>query len=184
MNTLLVWNNGRQLSFYQLPNTIANAYFSVQGVCIGDKHADDQTSRTIEHLAMMIGEEPIVGDTMPPLEEWLKGERPLKRERVQRRAKIVEAPWRSFAVQANLEINNCERILHTGWMDLKTSEEEAIGHQVNKELAKAPAGGGGGGGGGDGRGEVTDPAHDGRLKGNRGRTHTDPSNAPSKRKRK
>lgn len=173
MNTLICWNNGTNLSFFQVPSELTNRYAAVNGVCILPDHEDDQTHRTIEHLAIMLGEHDHAADTVPTLNDFIeqkRGEKPKTRKG--RREKIVDAPWRQYAVGADMEIQDCERILHTGWLDVKTGEREAVETSTNKELVGA-GGGSGGGVGGDDRGEVKNPGTDKRLKehggGTRGR---------------
>lgn len=170
MNTLVVWNNGTNLAFYQIPSALVAPYFAVQGVCIRpDQEGEDQTERTIEHLAIMLGQHDYAADSLPGLNTWLEE----KQERVQgrptRRQKIVDAMWAKYQVGANMEIDSCERILHTGWLDIETGEREAVEAHVNQQTDDE----GGGGVGGDDRGEVKNPATDKRLKqhggGSRGR---------------
>lgn len=173
MNTLIVWNNGTNLSFYQVPNELTNPYFHVQGVCIQpDEHAEDQTHRTIEHLAVMLGEHDHAADSVPTLNEFIQQKRlEAPKRRRGRREKIIDAPWRQYAIGPGMEIHDCDRILHTGWLDFQTGEREAVETTTNKETVGA--GRGGDGVGGDDRGEVKNPATDKRLKehggGSRGR---------------
>jgi hypothetical protein len=178
MNTLVIWNTGKQLSFYQIPDEMINAYWNIQGVAIGRDHTDrDETYHLIEHLAFMLGEEPFHGDAIPSLEEFMadperfeEGEgqvktKPSQKQRRQRRHKQAEPLWQRFCVPDTLEIQNCGRILHTGWFDASVAEREIDEQNLNKQMQGQPSGGRGQGG--DGRGEVQDPAHDRRLKGNR-----------------
>jgi hypothetical protein len=181
MNTLIVWNNGLNLAFFQVPATLVAPYMHVNGVCITKEHEDDQTHRTIEHLAVMLGEHEMAtaGGSMPTLDQFLEarvGEKP-KRKSPKRREKTVDAAWEQYRIGPNLEIDNCERILHTGWLDLDTALLEDVERSQNQEEAMAGVGGSrgstGAGVGGDDRGEVKHPESDKRLKehggGNRGR---------------
>lgn len=186
MNTLIVWETGKQLSFYSVPSELVNPYFNVQGVAIGrGNHQSQQTQREIEHLAYMLGEEEFHGKTIPVLPEFLENpevfqnneERHGKGKKPKRKFKAADAPWSKYRVPDSLEVDNVERILHTGWLDEDVAAQELVEQNTNKEQGNRGQAANFGGH----RGEVTDPAHDRRLRGNRAKPPSEGAQAQKRR---